>query len=104
MEKIKKGDTIKVTSGKDAGKTGKVLRMVHARGRGTVEGVNMVIKHLRPRREGEKGQRVQFPATLSIANMRLVCPQCGQMTRVGFVVPENGSKMRTCKKCNAQFP
>lgn len=105
MRKIKKGDMVKVTVGKDAGKTGKVVHVAISpeRRRATVEGVNMVVKHMRPRREGEKGQRVQFPAALSLSNLVLVCPSCSVPTRVGFASQDDGSKMRQCKQCNATF-
>ena len=105
MRKINKGDMVRVTTGKDAGKTGKVVKVAinSERQRATVEGVNMVVKHMRPRREGEKGQRVQFPAALSLSNLALVCPSCAVSTRVGFVTTTDGSKMRVCKQCKNEF-
>jgi len=97
--KIKTGDTVKIKSGKDKGKTGKVLQVFVARNLASIEGRNLLIKHLRPRREGEKGQRVEFPAPLQLSNLALQCPHCGQETRVGFTVLENKKKSRLCKKC-----
>ncbi len=96
---------MKVTTGKDAGKTGKVLKvaMSRERQRATVEGLNLVVKHLRPRREGEKGQRVQFPAALSLSNLMLVCPSCAAPTRVGMAHQTDGTKMRQCKQCKNTF-
>ena len=97
--KIKTGDKVKITAGKDAGKTGKVLQVFPERKLASIEGRNLLIKHMRPRKEGEKGQRIEFPAPLNISNLALVCPKCGKATRVGFKVNENKKKNRICKKC-----
>jgi len=103
--KIKKGDKIKVLSGKDRGKSGKVLQVFPADCRASVEGINILIKHLRSNRKGEKGQRIEFPAPLDLSNLALVCPKCGRATRVGFKLAEKENskgrkeKFRVCKKC-----
>ncbi|RMD58938.1 50S ribosomal protein L24 [Candidatus Parcubacteria bacterium] len=110
--KIKKGDKVKILAGKDKGKSGKVLQVFPSRQRASVEGVNLLIKHLRPRRQGEKGQRVEFPAPLHISNLMLICPKCNKPTRVGYLVNEVDSgvekkkkkkKLRQCKRCQATF-
>ncbi len=110
--KIRKGDIVKISKGKDAGKSGKVLSINLESGRLVVEGANLAIKHLRPRRTGEKGQRIQFPAPMNISNVMLMCPSCGRAVRVGRRSSEgehNDSiagvikKMRYCKKCNTAF-
>lgn len=101
--KIKKGDKIKVISGKDNGKTGKVLQVFPERSRASIEGLNLLIKHLRPRRQGEKGQRVEFPAPMDMSNLMIICPKCNKPSRVGYklIEVENGKnkKLRQCKKC-----
>lgn len=97
--KIKSGDKVKIITGKDKGKTGKVLQVFPQERQVSVEGRNLLIKHLRPRRQGEKGQRIEFPASFNISNVMLVCSQCGRETRVGFKILENGKKVRVCKKC-----
>lgn len=97
--RIRKGDKVKVIAGKDRGKTGKVLRVYPERNKVSVEGINLLIKHIRPRREGEKGQRIQFPAPLAISNIKLICPKCGKSTRVGYKILSNKKKERICKKC-----
>ena len=98
--KIKKGDTIKMLTGKDRGKTGKVLRVIEKTMKVAVEGLNLLTKHQRPRREGEKGQKIQFPRPVPLANVILVCTKCGRGTRVGFQFIEEGKKkVRVCKKC-----
>ena len=101
---IKKNDKVKILSGKDKGKIGKVLQILPAENRASVEGLNLLIKHLRPRREGEKGQRIEFPAFMNASNLELVCPHCGRAARVGskIVKGEAGKKakkFRVCKKC-----
>ncbi len=110
--KIRKGDVVKISKGKDAGKSGKVLHIDKESGRLTIEGANLAIKHLRPRRTGEKGQRVQFPAPLNTSNVMLVCPSCARAVRVGLRSSMGANsdgisgtikKMRYCKKCNTEF-
>ena len=100
---IKKNDKIKMLSGKDKGKSGKVLQVLPRESKVSVEGLNLLIKHLRPRRDGEKGQRIEFPAFINMANLALVCPKCGRPTRVGYkIVKSEGKadkKFRVCKKC-----
>lgn len=105
---IKKNDKIKILAGKDKGKTGKVLQVFPVLNRVSVEGLNLLIKHLRPRRQGEKGQRVEFPAPLNISNVMLVCPKCGKPSRVAHkIVKTEGAdgakarnkKFRVCVKC-----
>ena len=64
--KIKKNDQVKILAGKDRGKTGKVLRVLSAESKVIVEGVNIVKKHVKPRKEGEKGQRIELPGKANI--------------------------------------
>lgn len=102
--KIKKGDKVKILAGKDSGKTGKVLQVFPKEGRVSVEGLNILIKHLRPQKRGEKGQRIEFPGLINISNTLLVCPKCGKTTRVSYKMGDgaDGSKarkFRVCKKC-----
>ncbi len=99
MQKIKKGDTVLIVKGKDKGKKGKVIKVIPKEARIIVEGVNLVKKHLKPKRVGEKGKIVEIPAPLSWANVRLICPSCSKPTKVGFKF-EREKKVRYCKKCN----
>jgi large subunit ribosomal protein L24 len=105
---IKKNDKVKILSGKDKGKTGKVLQVLpaeaHTDAKISVEGLNLAIKHLRPRRENEKGQRIEFPAFMNASNVSLLCPKCGKATRVGHKIEKSlegkkAKKFRVCKKC-----
>ena len=100
MAKIKKGDTVQFITGKDKGKSGKVIHISEKEGRLTVEGLHMFKKHVRPRREGEKGEVVSLARPVPISNVMIVCPSCHKPTRVGYRT--NGeTKARECKKCKA---
>jgi large subunit ribosomal protein L24 len=105
---IKRNDNVMVMAGKDKGKTGKVLQVFNDSERISIEGVNLLIKHLRARKSGEKGQRVEFPAPLNVSNVMLICPKCGKPTRVGHRKIEGsaerkGTKVRICRKCDANI-
>lgn len=104
--KIKTNDQVKIIAGKDKGKTGKVQQVFPDRNRASVEGANLLVKHLRPSRKGEKGQRVEFAAPINMSNLLLLCPKCGKPTRVSMTTTVIGDgenktskKLRTCKKC-----
>ena len=101
---IKSGDTVAVISGKDRGARGKVMAVSPSEGKVIVEKVNVVKKHVKPRKMGEQGGIIEAEAALYACKVQLVCPKCGRPTRVGHVV-ENGKKMRVCKKadCGAKF-
>ncbi len=100
---IKKNDKVKILAGKDRGKSGNILQVMPGAGRVSVEGLNLLIKHLRPTKRGEKGQRIEFPAFINASNVAVVCPKCGKTTRVAYKITkmEDGTskKYRVCKKC-----
>jgi len=98
--KIHSGDTVKIISGKSRGKTGKVRRALPKKGKVIVSGVNIVKRHLRPSREYPEGGIIEKPLPIDISNVMLVCPKCGQPTRVGYKI-EGDKKFRVCKKCGA---
>ena len=95
MRKIKKDDTVQVITGKDAGKTGKVLHVDTASNRVVVEGVNMVQKHTKPNAQNQNGGIVSKEGSIHISNVMLVVD--GKPTRVGFEV-KDGKKVRVAKK------
>jgi large subunit ribosomal protein L24 len=99
--KVKKGDTILIITGKDKGRTGKILKSLVKESKILVEGMNLKKKHRRPRKQGEKGQIVSIPAPLNVSNVKLICPKCGKATRVGYKI-EKDNKVRICKKCNQE--
>lgn len=98
--RIKTGDTVRVLRGRDRGKQAKIMAVLPKEARVLVEGVNMVFRHVRPKRAGEKGQRVQVAAPVNVANVQLVCPQCKKATRVGLR-REDGKRLRMCKQCGS---
>ena len=100
--KIKTGDNVIVLSGKDKGKTGKVLRADPKGQKVIVEGVNVATKHQRPRKQGEEGGIMKREAAIHACKVQVVCPKCGKPTRVGHKV-EGGKKTRVCKKCGAEL-
>jgi len=97
-QKIRKGDNVRILTGKDRGKTGKVMAVMAADHRVLVEAVNMVKKHVRPKRAGEKGQRVSVAAPVDISNVQIVCPACKKSTRV-VIRYEGDARWRTCRHC-----
>lgn len=100
--KIKKDDQVIIISGKYRGKKGKVLRVLPESGRISVEGVNLMKKHVRPKKSGEKGQMVTIPYPFPVSKAKLICPKCGKPTRVGKKFLEKES-FRVCKKCQERI-
>ena len=100
--KIHKGDQVLIISGKDRGKKGKTLSVFPKELRVLVEGINLRKKHVKPKRSGEKGQTVETPTPLAVANVKLICPKCAQASRVGYKIIEN-KKYRICKKCEQEI-
>lgn len=98
--RIKKGDNVRIMAGRDRGKEGKVLHVSKDSSRITVEKLNLVKKHARPRRQGEKGQIISISAPLAADKVMPVCGKCKKAVRVGFRV-DNNQKVRFCKKCQA---
>ena len=99
--KLKVGDQVKVTLGKDSGKTGKVEAVVVKRNAVVVTGANMYTKHVK--KQGEKaGEKVERPRPLSVSKVALICPHCHQPTRVGYKI-EKDKKLRICRKCKASI-
>jgi large subunit ribosomal protein L24 len=97
--RIRSGDTVKVIAGKDKGKIGKVKKVYPEKQRVLVEEVNVVKRHLRPRGPNQPSGIVEMAAPIHISNVMLVCPNCGEPTRVGYKFLEDGTKARFCKKC-----
>ena len=100
---VRKDDMVVILSGKDKGKKGKVLETSPKEQKLIVEGVNMVTKHVKPRRQGETGGIVKVEGAFYACKAMLVCPSCGKATRVAHKVLADGTKTRVCKKCNATF-
>lgn len=103
MKKLKRNDTVVVLSGKDKGKQGQVRRVMPSEGRAFVTGVNIVKRHRRPRSTQETGGIVEMEAPLHLSKLMLVCPSCGQASRVGIRQRVDGTRHRYCKKCEAEI-
>jgi len=97
---IRRNDTVVVTAGKDNGKRGRVLKVLPLRNRLVVEGINIIKRHTRPNpQKNIKGGVVEREASLHASNVRLVCPECSTMARVGHRILTDGRKVRFCRKC-----
>lgn len=100
--KIKKGDTVYVIRGKDKGKSGKVVKALPKKNKIIIEGINLVKKHIKPKRSGEKGEIITIPQPIDVSKVKLICPNCKKPTRVGYEIKED-NKFRKCKKCHQTF-
>lgn len=97
--KVKTNDNVLVITGKDRGKTGKVMRVLTGEEKVVVEKLNMRTKHIR-KTQTRAGSKITFEAPMPVSNVMVVCPQCKKRTRVGYTKLESGKKQRICKKCN----
>ena len=100
MARIKKGDTVMVVSGKDKGKTGKVLRVWPEAERALVERVNLLKHFERRSQQNQAGGIVERESSLALAKLLPVCPKCRKPVRVAWSIAADGSKQRLCRKCN----
>lgn len=96
--KIKVGDKVAVIAGKDKGKNGKVTQILPELDKVVVEGVNTMYKHIKSRKRGEKGQRIEFNGPLHSSNVMLICPSTSKPTRIGIKLGENNKRSRVSKK------
>ncbi|MCX8007265.1 MAG: 50S ribosomal protein L24 [Coriobacteriia bacterium] len=95
---VRKGDKVRVIAGKDKGKEGKVLRAYPEKQRVVVENVHMIKKATRPSQRNPQGGIVEMEGTIHVSNVMLICPSCGEPTRVGRR-RDGGARIRVCKKC-----
>lgn len=100
--KLRKGDTVKVLSGNDKGKTGEVLEVIPKTQKIIVKGINIRKKHIKPRKQGEEGGIIPSEFSIHSSKVAIVCPKCGKATRIGYSV-EKDEKVRVCKKCGANI-
>ncbi|HEY0871842.1 MAG TPA: 50S ribosomal protein L24 [Vicinamibacterales bacterium] len=97
---IRKNDNVVVTTGKDRGKRGRVVRVVPEKNRVVVEGVNIIKRHTKANPQRNiKGGLVEREAPLHASNVQIVCPECGKPTRIGRRILGDGRKVRVCRKC-----
>lgn len=95
--KLKKDDLVRVISGKERGKQGKIVTVDHAKGRAIVQGVNMVKKAMKKKSQNDRGGIIEIEAPVRLCNMMIVCKKCGP-TRIGYKI-EGSTKKRVCRKC-----
>ena len=98
---IRKGDMVKIITGEDRGKTGKVLKVFPKRQRAIVEGLNYIYRHTRPSQRNQQGGIVEKEAPVHVSNLRVVCPSCGEAEGYRRVREGDGSLRRECKACGA---
>jgi large subunit ribosomal protein L24 len=98
--KIKKGDTVMVISGRERGKTGKVLSLRPADGKITVEKLNIIKRHTKPSQKVRQGGIIEREAAMSLSNVMFLCGNCNKAARLGIRVLEDGRRVRVCRKCN----
>lgn len=100
---IKSGDTVVMLSGKDKGKKGKILQVSPKEQKVIVEGLNMITKHVKPRKQGDAGGIVKAESAVYACKAQAVCPKCNKATRPAHKVDEKGQKTRVCKHCGAAY-
>ena len=98
---VKKGDTVLVIAGADKGKKGKVMASFPSKERVIVQGVNMMTRHVKPRRQGEAGGRIEQEGTINVSNVQLTCPKCNKPTKAKHRLVEEGKtkSVRICSAC-----
>ena len=101
---VRRGDTVKVITGDDKGKEGKIIRVYTKTGRVTIEGVNIVKRHRRARTADEQSGIVNFPAPVHASNVMLIDPKSGSATRVRRQIDEDGTKERISVKSGDAIP
>ena len=102
--KIRRGDRVRVLTGKDRGKEGEVMRAIPAEGRVIVDGVNIAKRHMRATRQTQQGGIIDKDMPMPVSNVAIVCGGCGKATRVGYRFDDQGHKVRICRKCQSDLP
>ena len=100
--RIRKGDRVRVLTGKDRGKEGEVSRALPAKNKVIVDGVNVAKKHQKPTRATMQGGIIDKDMPIPVTNVAIVCSSCGP-TRIGYRFDPDGTKVRTCKKCGGDL-
>ncbi len=100
--KLRVDDTVIVNSGVDAGKKGKILKVLRADNKVVVQGVNVRTKHTKPRRQGEQGGIVKVESPIHVSKVNYYCDKCGKGVKLGVQV-KDGKKIRVCRKCNTEI-
>ncbi len=99
--KLRKNDTVKVIAGREKGKSGRVIRIDRAKMRAVVEGLNMVKKAVKQKKQNQKAGITSVEAPLPLGKLMIVCKKCGP-TRIGYRIDANGKK-RVCRTCGGDL-
>jgi len=99
--KLRKNDTVKVIAGREKGKTGRVVSIDRIKGRAVIEGLNMVKKAVKQKKQNQKAGITSVEAPLSVGKLMIMCKKCGP-TRIGYLIDDNGKK-RVCRKCGGDL-
>jgi large subunit ribosomal protein L24 len=100
--KLLKGDQIKITAGKDAGKTGNIEKVFSKENKVIVQGINQYKRHIKARMPGQKSEIITITKPVPVGSVALICPKCKQQTRVGYKFLKD-EKVRICRKCDAEI-
>lgn len=100
--KLKKGDLVKIVTGKDKGREGKIEKVLPQIKKILVQGVNQYKRHLKARAQGQKSEIAMITKPLAEASVALICPHCKKQTRIGFKMEKN-DKIRVCRKCDKKI-
>jgi large subunit ribosomal protein L24 len=101
--KLKKNDTVMVVTGRERGKTGKVLRVLRERNAVLIERLNMVKRHMKPRGMQAPGGIVEKEAPVHASNVMLMCERCNAPVRIGSRTLDDGERVRVCRRCGGVF-
>ena len=99
LRRLRRDDTVMVIAGRERGKTGKVLRVLDERGRVVIERVNLIKRHTKPRGVQQPGGIVEKEASIHLSNVMVMCDRCNAPARIGGRRLEDGSPVRTCRRC-----
>lgn len=102
MSKLRKGDEVKIVAGKDKGKTGKIDKVLPKEEKILIPGINQYKRHMKARSQNQPSEIITLTKPLPVANVRLICPKCHEVTRIGFSFEED-KKARVCKKCDQKI-
>lgn len=97
--KIRKGDNVLITTGKDNGKKGKVRKALPRKNALIIEGLNIIKRHSRTGGQAKQGGIIEMEAPVDISNVMLICNKCNKPARIGFKLLPDGKKVRICKVC-----
>jgi len=100
--KLKKGDKVKITVGKDKGKSGVIEKVYKNSNKAMMTNINLYKRHVKKNEKMPQGGIVEIPRAMDVSKMNLICPKCAKVTRVGYKI-DQGKKIRICKKCDSKI-